>query len=269
VRMIHDASDTLMTLSRPRSLALPGVAPMSKAANCLPNATDSNGRLVAVQPEVFARVVGPLAPPEHASALLVQRRLADKLLHGLARLERWVELYEGVGPQVPPLEGPLDLLLDPGVLYADEAPDVGRVVPHQATSQLEYVQSAPSRFPCRTGFAGAGADRRSVRLASRLQGRASYALSSGIPDLASRSRRRNQEAGVGRPCPQARSPECPTTGVKAKTGAANMRPAAAKTGPPTVPPSVASPFREYLHPPLPRRVMLGTGEETSQIRTFV
>ncbi|CAA9234949.1 MAG: hypothetical protein AVDCRST_MAG93-1053 [uncultured Chloroflexia bacterium] len=46
--------------------------------------------------------------------------------------------------------------------------------------------------------------------------------------------------------------EATAIGVVTMTNAVNMRHAAAsKTGPPGVPPSVASPLREYLHPPLP------------------
>ncbi len=58
--------------------------------------------LVAVQPQLFARVVRLLILPEDAGAFLVQDALRDQLVDGLARLEGGVELYEGVGPEQIP-----------------------------------------------------------------------------------------------------------------------------------------------------------------------
>ena len=42
MRMIHDASDTLLTLTRPGSPALPSVAPTKKRSICREYATDCN-----------------------------------------------------------------------------------------------------------------------------------------------------------------------------------------------------------------------------------
>ncbi len=97
---------------------------------------------VETEPAPFALdLVAVLVAPEDLRTPRVQHAALDEFVDPASRLEGGIQLDEGLGPEQPFVEEPVDVLADAPVPDRDEAADVGRVVGDEVVPVLEDSHS--------------------------------------------------------------------------------------------------------------------------------